>query len=188
MKSRIRQTMRGGFVLLLVVTAIAMVPTTAAAADQIFMLVPGIPGGSQATGHIGWINIFAFSGGATAPATSTSPAPTRQPAPSPCQLAVQKEIDIAGPHLWVATVTGQMFNTVDIQVTTVAPGAVGPYVVYDILLTNVQFTSVSDGGSAGGGLPSESLSLKAANVSLTFTPQNNDGSAGTPVTTSFSCN
>lgn len=186
MKSRVRQTMRGGLVLLLVVIAIAMVPTTAAAAEQIFMLVPGIPGGSLASGHVGWINIFSFSGGATAPATSTSPAPTRQSAPSPCQLAVQKEIDIAGPHLWVATVTGQIFNNVDIQVVTVGGSAV-PFVVYDILLTNVQFTSVADGGAAGGGLPSESLSLKAANVSLTFTPQNSDGTAGTPVTTSFSC-
>jgi len=183
MKSAIRKSMTGGLVLLLVVVAVAMVPTRASAAEQLFMLVPGIPGGSQVSGRTGWIDIFSFSGGAVAPVTSTQQnSPTK---PTPCQLAVQKQLDIAGPRLWVATVTGQIFNNVDIQVTTTGAGS---FVVYDILLTNVQFTSVSDGGAAGGGLPSESVSLKAANVSLTFTPQNPDGSAGTPVTTSFSCN
>lgn len=177
MKSAIRKSMTGGLVLLLVVVAVAMVPTRASAQEQLFMLVPGIPGGSQVSGRTGWIDIFSFSGGAVAPGTSKS---------TPCQLSVQKQIDIAGPRLWVATVTGQVFNHVDIQVTTAT--SAGSFLVYDILLTNVQFTSVSDGGATGGGLPSESVSLKAASVSLTFTPQNPDGSAGTPVTTSFSCN
>ena len=180
MKSAIGKSMTGGLVLLLVVVAVAMVPTRASAQEQLFMLVPGIPGGSQVSGRTGWIDIFSFSGGAVAPGTSSSTKST------PCQLAVQKQIDIAGPRLWVATVTGQIFNHVDIQVTTTT--GTGSFLVYDILLTNVQFTSVSDGGAAGGGLPSESVSLKAASVSLTFTPQNADGSAGTPVTTSFSCN
>ena len=188
MKSAIRKSTTGGLVLLLVVIAIAMVPTAASAADQIFMLVPGIPGGSQVTGRSGWIDIFAFSGGAIAPATSTSPAPIRQPAPSPCQISVAKQLDIAGPRLWVATVTGQIFNNIDIQVTTVTGASARPFVAYDITLTNVQITSISDAGAQGDGLPSEDVAFKATNASLTFTPQNPDGSAGTPVTTSFSCN
>lgn len=171
MKSAIRTVL-----LSLVVIAFAMVPTAASAQDFIIMVVPGIPGGSGGTGPI---RILSFSGGAVAPATST-----QNPATKPtCQLAVTKLIDIASPRLWVATVTGQIFNNVEIQVFTVTA-----FLVYDILLTNVQFTSVSDGGASGGGTPSESVSFKASNVSLTFNPQNPDGSAGTPVTTSFSCN
>jgi type VI protein secretion system component Hcp len=187
MKATIRKSMTRGLVLLLVVIAIAMVPTAASAATQIFMLVPGIPGGSQVSGRSGWIDIFAFSGGVNAPATSTSPAPVRQPTPTPCQISVEKQLDIAGPLLWVATATGQIFHNIDIQVTTVAPGGV-QFVAYDILLTNVQVMSIADSGSTGGGLPVETLSFKAANASLTVTPQNSDGTAGTPVTTSFSCN
>lgn len=183
MKSTIRTVL-----LSMVMIAFAMVPTAASAAEQIFMLVPGIPGGSLAAGRSGWIDIFAFSGGVNAPATSTSPAPVRQPAPSPCQLAVTKQLDIAGPRLWVATVTGQMLNNVDIQVVQANGASALPFVVYDILLTNVQITSISEGGAQGSGLPTENVNFKAANVSLTFTPQNSDGSAGTPVTTSFSCN
>ena len=81
-----------------------------------------------------------------------------------------------------------MLNNIEIQVVAVTGASAGPFVVYDILLTNVQIMSVSEGGAAGGGLPSENVALKATNASLTFTPQNSDGSAGTPVTTTFSCN
>jgi type VI secretion system secreted protein Hcp len=185
MKSAIRRGITGGgVVLLLVVIAIAMVPTAASAADQVFMLVPGIPGGSQVASRSGWIDVLAFSGFASAPATSTSPAPPKQPPPQPCQIQVEKQLDIAGPRLWAATVTGQTFDTVKIQVVAVAAGV--PLVIYDILLTNAQITAISDSGA--NELPVESVSFKAANVTLTFTPQNPNGSAGTPVTTSFACN
>ena len=58
--------------------------------------------------------------------------------------------------------------------------------IYDILLTNAQITAISDSGSSE--IPVESLQFKATNVTLTFTPQNPNGSAGTPVTASFACN
>lgn len=182
MKSAIRAVLSS-----LVVIAFAMVPTAASAADALFMLVPGIPGSSVASGHAGWIEILAFSAGVTAPASSTNPAPVRQPTPNPCQIAVSKFLDIASPRLWVATATGQILNNVDIQVVQATGASAPPFVVYDILLTNVQLTSVSEGGSAGAGLPSENVALKATTATLTFTPQNADGTTGTPVTTSFSC-
>jgi type VI protein secretion system component Hcp len=177
MKSAIR-----GVVSLLVVIAIAMVPTAASAADQIFMLVPGIPGSSQVSGRTGWIDVLAFSGATTAPGTSTKTALPGQPPPLPCQISVSKQLDIAGPRLWAATVTGQTFATIDIQVVKV--GAI-PVVIYDILLTNAQITSISDSGSSE--FPTENLSFKATTVSLSFAQQNADGSAGTPVTSSFKC-
>ena len=140
MKSAIRRGITGRVVLLLVVTVIAMAPTAASAADQAFMLIPGIPGGSQATGRAGWIDVLAFSGGATAPATSASPAPPMQLAPQPCQISVVKQLDIAGPRLWAATATGQTFNNIHTVVTASTGG--NPLVIYDILLTNAQITSI----------------------------------------------
>ena len=86
--------------------------------------------------------------------------------------------------LVAATVTGQIINNVEFQVMKAGV----PFVIYDVLLTNTQITSIADGGSTGADLPTENLSFKASNVTLTFTPQNLDGTAGTPVTTSFSCN
>lgn len=51
---------------------------------------------------------------------------------------------------------------------------------------NAQITSVSDSGT--NEFPTETLSFKSAEVTLAFTPQNDDGSLGTPVTSTFECN
>jgi type VI protein secretion system component Hcp len=170
--------------LLITLALCLIVPTFASAADQLYMQIPGITGGSLS--KPGWIDVFSFSGGAVAP-TSSSTAPSKQQS---CTMNVQKLVDIAGPRLWVATVTGQTFPTVEIQVTVAATGgaATGERVIYDILLTNAQITSISESAAAGSGIPSESVGFKATNVSLTYTPQNADGSTGTPVTSSFACN
>jgi type VI protein secretion system component Hcp len=99
-------------------------------------------------------------------------------------MVVQKNLDIASPHLWVATVTGQLFKTIRIQVMT--PGGGGtPYVLYDILLTNAEITSIDD--SASSAFPQESLALKATSVTMTFNSQNPTTGVITGTTTSFAC-
>jgi len=173
MKSSILRGITSGLVLL-VLSTIAMVPT-AASTEEIVIHVPNIPGSSTVVGHIGWIDALSFAGSAVAP-TSAS-------AGQPCQMVVQKPLDIASPHLWVATVTGQLFATIRIQL--LEPSTTGsPFVLYDIQLENAQFTSIGD--SASNALPLESVTLKAAKVMLTFNKQNPNGTV-TPITTSFTC-
>jgi type VI protein secretion system component Hcp len=177
MKSSIRRGTTSGLVLLLVLIAIARVPTAASAAsggEQIVMLVPNIPGSSTLRDHSGWIDVLSFAGSAVAP-TSVSGAP-------PCQMVVQKPLDIASPHLWVATVTGQLFTTIRIQLIEGTTGI--PFVLYDIQLENAQFTSIGDSGS--NALPLESVTFKATRVILTFNKRNPNGTI-TPITTSFAC-
>jgi type VI protein secretion system component Hcp len=178
MKSAIRPSTRSGLELLLVVIAIAMVPTAASAADLVVMLVPGIPGSSLVAGHTGWINLVSFAGSAIGP-TATG-------GKQACQMVVQKPLDIASPHLWVATVTAQIFTTpIRIQVMASGPGGGAPFVLYDIELTNAEITSIGDSGS--NALPLENLTLKAASVKLTFNEQNTSTGVLTPITTSFTC-
>jgi type VI secretion system Hcp family effector len=175
MKSSIRRGTTSGLVLLLVLIAMAMVPTAASAGEQILMLVPNIPGSSTVAGHSGWIDVLSFAGSGVAP-TSVSGGP-------PCQIVVQKPLDIASPHLWVATVTGQLFKTIEIQL--IKTGTTGsPFVLYDIQLENAQFTSIGDSGS--NALPLESVTFKATRVILTFNTQNPNGTIN-PITTSFTC-
>ena len=180
MKSSIRRGTTSGLVLLLVLIAIARVPTAASAAsagEQIVMQVPNIPGSSTLRDHSGWIDVLSFAGSAVAP-TSVSGAP-------PCQMVVQKPLDIASPHLWVATVTGQIFGTnTPIRIQLIKPGPGSPFVLYDIQLENAQFTSIGDSGS--NALPLETLTFKATRVILTFNTQNPNGTT-TPTTTSFAC-
>ena len=176
MKSSIRRGTTSGLVLLLVLIAIARVPTAASAAsagEQIVMQVPNIPGSSTLAGHAGWIDVLSFAGSAVAPTSGSQ---------QPCQMVVQKPLDIASPHLWVATVTGQLFKTIEIQLIKPGPGS--PFVLYDIQLENAEFTSIGDSGS--NALPLESVTLKATRVILTFNAQNPNGTIN-PITTSFTC-
>jgi type VI protein secretion system component Hcp len=53
----------------------------------------------------------------------------------------------------------------------------GVYFQYD--LTEVFIDSISWGGSAGGGKPSESVSVSAKSLQITYFPQNGDGTLGT---------
>jgi type VI protein secretion system component Hcp len=174
MNSAIRRVTTRGLVLLVVI-AIAMAPTASSATEQVFMQVPGIPGSSMVAGHVGWIEVLSFGGSASAPSSGTTGLP--------CQMTVQKPLDIASPHLWFATVTGKVFTTIDIQV--VAPTTTTPYVLYDILLANAEITSIADSGS--NALPLETLTLKATKVTLTFNTRNAATGAITATTSSFTC-
>jgi len=184
MKSAIRKSMTG-VVLLLAVIAMAMVPTAASATDQFFMQVAGIPGTITRAAGGNWMDVLAFSGNAVAPSTQKNKTST-----TPCSISVSKYVDISSPRLWAATATGQIITSVELQAVKIGNGAAAgaEFVFYDVLLTNAQITSISDGGSTADGTPTENLSFQASNVTLTSTPQNADGTAGTPVTTSFPCN
>jgi type VI secretion system Hcp family effector len=162
---------------MLLVIAIVSAPTVASATDLVFMLIPGIPGASLSPGHVGWIQLFSFSGNAISP-DSASKGKNNQG----CQLTVTKQLDIAGPRLWAATVTGQKFSTIRIQVVQ---GGASNFIFYDILLTGAQVESIADAGASE--IPTESVTFTASNVTLAFTPQNADGSAGTPITNTFAC-
>ncbi len=178
-----RRGMRKGLSLLLVLSTIAMVAQKASATDQLLMHVPGIPGSSAVRAD--WIDLFSFSGTAVAPASNGTARGT-QSSTQPCQITVLKQLDIAGPRLWAATVTGQTFKTVELQVLQ-GTGTPTTNLIYDILLTNAEITAVADSG-ASSEFPTESVTFKAASLTLAFTPQNDDGSPGTPVTTTFACN
>jgi type VI protein secretion system component Hcp len=174
MKSAIRRVTRSGLALLLVIS-FATVPTAASATEQIVMLVPNIPGSSTLSGHINWIDVLSFSGSAVAPAGSVG---------QPCQLVVQKSLDVTSPHLWLATVTGQVFSNIKIDIVTSGTTST-PYVLYEIQLENAQFSSIGDAGSTA--VPQESLTFKAIKGIVTFNNRNPSTGAITGTTTSFTC-
>ena len=175
MKSAIRRVTRSGLALLLVLNVFAVVPTAASATEQIVMLVPNIPGSSTLTGHTNWIDVLSFAGSAVAPAGSVG---------QPCQMVVQKNLDVASPHLWLATVTGQIFSTIKIDVVTVGTTP-NPYVLYEIQLENAQISSIGDAGSTA--IPQETMTFKAAKGIVTFNHQNPSTGAITSTTVSFTC-
>jgi type VI protein secretion system component Hcp len=170
MKTATRRGVSFGVVLLAVI-AIAVVPTAASAQSQTFMLVPGIPGSSTDASHVDWIDVFSLQQGWDA-------ATKKQ---NSCEVQVIKGLDIAGPRLWAAAVTGQVFGEIRIEVMSSGGDRRKEY---EVRLANAHITSIL---TAGAQVFNETVTVTATGMSLFFYPQNPDGTAGTPVTTSIAC-
>lgn len=161
-------------VVLLSLTAITigLTPALVWAQTNTFMLVPGIPGGSFDKAHAGWIDVVSLR--QAFPAAQGN-------AQSACEIEIVKGLDIAGPPLWAAAVTGQSFAEVRIEVTQ--SGEINRK-IYEIRLNNVRITRIV---TAGDTTTAENVGLAPASMILLFFPQNPDGSPGAPVTTEIPC-
>lgn len=167
------KTFQGILLLLLVLLLLAGVPPAAwAQTTATFMQVPGIPGSAIEAHHIGWIDVLSL----------------RQSWPiskdkSFCAVEVGKWLDIAGPRLWAAAVTGRQFpdNVVEIQ-----RGGEGSAKLYELHLRDAQITAIVS-SSAPGSFPSESVTITPTRMDVSFYPQNADGSVCHPITTSIAC-
>lgn len=144
---------------------------TAWAQTDTFMLVPGITGGSVNERHEGWIDVLSV--------TQTLEANGRRR--SSCEIEVVKSLDIAGPRLWAAAVTGQVFP--EIRVEVFKPGA-APFLLYEIKFGNARVSTIS---TAVGYSTAENLTLVAETATLTVFTQKPDGTQGPSATATVSC-
>jgi len=157
---------------MVVALGFAVVTNAAAAVSDTFMLVPGIPGESIDARHADWIDVLSLS---------QSWAPEGKKG-NPCLVQVIKPLDIAGPKLWAAAVTGQIFP--QIQIDIVRAGAQRQR-YYEIKLTGAFIASIS---TSGDDMFAETLTLSAPTVTLSYYPQRADGSLGPPVVSTLQCN
>jgi len=146
-------------------------------AVEIFLTIVGITGESQKSGAEGWIEIFSFSNGASNPTSVAFGTGSGSGKVDISSISLQKQLDSSSPFLFanccggVHAATGSMVVRESIGTTTTQT-----YFQYD--LTEVFVDSISWGGAAGGGKPSESVSLSSKGITITYTPQNADGSLG----------
>lgn len=138
---------------------------------QTFMFVPGIPGEATDAQHQNWIELLSMSQDAAASKRAAA-----------CNVAVLKKLDSAGPALWVAVASGQIFPEIKIEV--VKSGGDTSFKLYDIRLGNVRLTSTGLSGSSE--IPIEFIAMVPQFVTLTYNRQAPDGSIvpGTPQTVS----
>jgi hypothetical protein len=106
MKNAIERCMSVSVMLFLGMITIAMLPIAASAQDQTFMLVPGIPGSSLDAHHERWIDVSSLRQTWNATAKKHSA----------CEIEIGKGLDVAGPRLWTAAVTSQLFPELRIEV------------------------------------------------------------------------
>jgi type VI secretion system secreted protein Hcp len=147
------------------------------AGDPIFMQVPGVPGDSTDASHQGWIDVQAWQVGFQNPHALSSATGGN---PSIGTFDATLSYSQASPLLLQALATGQHLGTVEVDL--VKASGTGTEVTYlKIVLSNAAITTIGDGGSAAEISPTENIGIQASQLSATYTPQNADGSAGTPV-------
>jgi len=142
------------------------------AANNTFMLVPGIPGESVDEHHANWIDVVGV--------TQTLIQGERPSVGPQCSIGVRKHLDIAGPRLWFAAVTGQTFDQIQIELV----GSTGQR-FYQILLNKAVVASIST--TDDNTTPAERITFSMASVTLTYWRQKSDGSLDAPVTQTFGC-
>jgi len=172
MKNAVSRRMSIGLVLFLAVITVAMLPAAASAQDQTFMLVPGVRGSSVDAHHEGWIDVMSLRQSWNATAKKHNA----------CEIEIGKGLDVAGPRLWAAAVTSQLFPEIRIEVWGGSSEARAK--IYEIRLGNAHLTGIVTSGEQTF---AESVTISATSLNLSFFPQNRDGSAGTPVTTAVAC-
>ena len=156
-------------VLAFAVATLAGQAAFAQSANDAFMLVPGIPGESFDGRHARWIEVLSLSQGFSDLAKNSNV----------CDVAIQKRLDTSGPLLFAAALTGQIFG--HIQIDVAKPNTGQRY--YEIVLTNARVSSLQSSPQS----LTESLTLIAESIRLSYFPQKADGSLDTPVTAVANC-
>jgi type VI secretion system secreted protein Hcp len=145
---------------------------------EIFLKLDGITGESQKDGHQDEIEIFSFSNGASNTSSVAMGTGSGAGKVDLSSISFQKQVDTASPQLFQACCSGKHIATGKLTCREAGGDSTVDYFTYD--LSEVFIDSVSWGGAeGGGGKPSESVSLSAKKLVVTYLPQNADGTQGT---------
>jgi len=147
------------------------------AADMLLQ-IEGVDGESQIEGKSGWIDIHSYSLGASNPSSVSTGSGSGAGKVSVSSLSIQKTVDKSTPVLFLKCCTGKHFAKAKLVVREAGDTPL-EYIVFGF--EQVYVDSVSWGGAAGGGKPSESLSLSFAKLTMEYYPQKADGTLGEKV-------
>jgi type VI secretion system secreted protein Hcp len=137
---------------------------------EIFLSIDGITGESEKTDAVGWIEVFSFSNGASNHSSVSMGTGSGAGKVDITSLSLQKQLDKASPLLFGNCCTGK-HAAKGSMIVREATGDDTTKTYYQYDMTEVFIDSISWGGSAGGGKPSESLSVSFKSVMITYTPQ-----------------
>lgn len=146
-------------------------------AVEIFLKIDGVTGESKANGHVGEIEVFSFSLGASNPSSVAYGHGSGAGKVDISSLSIQKQVDNASAKLFQNCASGKHFPNGTLVVREA--GGDKPVEYYKLEMAECFIDSISWGGSAGGGKPSESVAMSFSSLKITYFPQNEDGSQGT---------
>jgi type VI secretion system secreted protein Hcp len=145
-----------------------------------FLKIEGVPGEATRKGFEKQMEIQSFSWGASNPSTiGGGQGGGGGGRVSVSSFNVMKKTDASSPILFQACCKGDHFPTAVVTLNKAAGATALDFIKYEF--DEVYVDSVQWSGSSGGDdTPSESVSFSFGKVSITYTPQNKDGSKGSP--------
>jgi type VI secretion system secreted protein Hcp len=147
-------------------------------AVDMFLKITDVKGEAQDKKHKDEIDVLAWSFGASQSGTMHMGGGGGGGKVSVQDLSVTKYVDAATPTLFMHVCTGEQFTSATLTVRKAGKEAL-EYII--IIMTDVIITSLSTGGSGGEDRLTENISLNFAKVEMKYTPQNQDGTGGTPI-------
>jgi len=144
-----------------------------------FLKIPGIDGESKDKTHANEIQLSSISFGTSNVGSGGFGHGSGSGKAVVQDVHVTKLVDKATPNLFKYCFSGKTVG--DAKITMRKAGGDSPveYLKYD--LTEVFISSVNTTGHDGGGIAQESVSLNFAKIEITYTVQNDDGSAGSAI-------
>ncbi len=149
-----------------------------------FLKIEGVEGESTRKGFEKQIEILSFSWGASNPTTIGSGGGGGAGKVSLSSFNIMKASDAASPGLFQACCTGKHYPKAKVVFHKAGGEEAVDYLVYEfekVFIESIQWS----GSSGGDDRPTESLSLAFGKVSITYTPQTETGSKGSPVVASW---
>ncbi len=144
-------------------------------AVEMFLDLDGIKGEAQSKGFEDKIDIFSMSFGASNPSQVAFGTGGGAGKVSLSSVSIQKVVDMATPDLFRSCCSGKHIAKGKITIREAGGDAAVDYMVID--MTQVFIDSISWGAAGGGDKPSESVSLSAASLKITYSAQTAKGSA-----------
>jgi type VI secretion system secreted protein Hcp len=164
----------------LAVVALFAVPVfTLSGAVDMFLRLYQINGESLDAARKGDIDVLAWSWGASNSGTTHIGGGGGAGAPNVQDISVTKYIDKSSPTLLLNTMNGKRIASGELVVRKA--GLKQPLEYLKIEMKDILITSLSTGGSGGEDRLTENVSLNFGRYRLTYTPENQDGTPGTPL-------
>ena len=145
-------------------------------AMDMFLNVAGVPGESLDDKHKGEIDVLAWSWRMSNPGSFHNGGKGSTRMPSAQDISFTKFIDKASPNLMYHLFTGEPMESAKLTIRKAGGAYAVEYLVFT--LSPVIVTSYTTGGSGNEDRFTENVSLNFGKMSLDYTEQHQDGTAG----------
>lgn len=149
---------------------------------DMFLKIDDVAGGSVVTGREGWIDVISWNWGMTQTGTMHEASGGGAGKVNVQDLTFTHNIDPSTPRFIESCCTGKHYGVAQLAIRK-AGGTALEYL--SIKMEEVLVSGVSSGGSGGGDIVTENVTLNFARFTVDYTPQTGKGAGGAKITGTY---